>query len=95
MMIRKHLLDNAPWDVIERYQAFCDERGVTMLEATFAWLLAQPGLTSVIAGATKPEQIVAERGGARTRRGTPSARRTSPTDLGDLFAPLSIAEPAL
>ena len=29
-----------------------------MLAATFAWLLAQPGLTSVIAGATKPEQIV-------------------------------------
>lgn len=58
MMIRKHLVDNAPWDVIEQYQAFCDERGVTMLEATFAWLLAQPGLTSVIAGATRPEQIV-------------------------------------
>lgn len=59
MMIRPHLLENAPWDVIERYQAFCDERGVTMLAATFAWLLAQPGLTSVIAGATKPEQIAA------------------------------------
>jgi aryl-alcohol dehydrogenase-like predicted oxidoreductase len=29
-----------------------------MLEATFAWLLAQPGLTSVIAGATRPEQII-------------------------------------
>ncbi|MEN2739067.1 aldo/keto reductase [Microbacterium sp. X-17] len=59
MMLRKHLLDNAPWDAIERYQAFCDERGVTMLQATFAWLLAQPGLTSVIAGATRPEQIAA------------------------------------
>lgn len=59
MMIRKHLLDEAPWDAIEQYQAFCDERGVTMLVATFAWLLAQPGLTSVIAGATRPEQIVA------------------------------------
>ncbi len=59
MMIRKHLLDDAPWDAIERYQAFCDERGVSMLAATFGWLLAQPGLTSVIAGATKPEQIVA------------------------------------
>lgn len=59
MMIRKHLLDNAPWDAIDEYQAFCDERGVTMLAATFAWLLAQPGLTSVIAGATRPEQIVA------------------------------------
>ncbi|MBO1741659.1 aldo/keto reductase [Leifsonia sp. TF02-11] len=59
MMQRKHLLDDAPWDAIEQYQAFCDERGVTMLAATFAWLLAQPGLTSVIAGATRPEQIVA------------------------------------
>ncbi len=58
MSIRKHLLDNAPWDLIEQYEAFCAERGVTMLSATFAWLLAQPGLTSVIAGATKPEQIV-------------------------------------
>lgn len=58
MMIRKHLLDDAPWDAIERYRAFCDQRGVTMLQATFAWLLAQPGLTSVIAGATRPEQIV-------------------------------------
>jgi len=58
MKMRRHLLDDAPWDTIEAYQAFCDERGVSMLEATFAWLLAQPALTSVIAGATRPEQIV-------------------------------------
>jgi len=58
MKIRRHLLDDAPWDKIEAYQAFCDDRGVTMLQGTFAWLLAQPGLTSVIAGATRPEQIV-------------------------------------
>ena len=32
-------------------------RGLTMLEATFGWMLAQPSLTSVIAGATRPEQI--------------------------------------
>ncbi|PZF66193.1 aldo/keto reductase [Curtobacterium sp. MCBD17_013] len=55
--IKPQLLDDAPWDVIEEYQSFCEARGVTMLQATFAWLLAQPGLTSVIAGATKPEQI--------------------------------------
>lgn len=59
MRSRSHLLEQAPWDLIERYEAFCAERGVTMLAATFAWLLAQPGLTSVIAGATRPEQIVA------------------------------------
>lgn len=57
MRTRKHLSDNAPWDAMEAYAAFCEERGVTMLAATFAWLLAQPGLASVIAGATKPEQI--------------------------------------
>ncbi|MBF4581932.1 aldo/keto reductase [Curtobacterium sp. VKM Ac-2865] len=55
--LKPELLDSAPWDVLEEYQRFCDERGVTMLQATFAWLLAQPGLTSVIAGATRPEQI--------------------------------------
>lgn len=58
MAIRPHLIETAPWDTIEKYEAFCAARGVSMLAATFSWLLAQPGLTSVIAGATKPEQIV-------------------------------------
>lgn len=57
MAIRPHIAENAPWDTIERYAAFCEDRGVSMLVATFSWLLAQPGLTSVIAGATKPEQV--------------------------------------
>lgn len=79
MMIRKHLLDDAPWDRIEEYQAFCDERGVSMLAATFAWLLAQPGLTSVIAGATKPEQIVANAEAA-------TAWSPSPEDIARISA---------
>jgi Predicted oxidoreductases (related to aryl-alcohol dehydrogenases) len=57
MRQRKHLADDAPWDTLDAYQAFCDERGITVLQATFTWLLAQPALTSVIAGATRPEQI--------------------------------------
>ena len=82
MMIRPHLVENAPWDVIERYEAFCEERGVTMLAATFAWLLAQPGLTSVIAGATRPEQIL-----QNVSEG--SAWRPTPADvawISDLFS---------
>src|SRR5918993_5425659 len=59
MAQRPHLWADAPWDALEAYQAFCDERGISMLEATFGWLLAQPGLASVIAGATSPEQITA------------------------------------
>jgi aryl-alcohol dehydrogenase-like predicted oxidoreductase len=58
MRQRRHLLESAPWDAIDAFKTFCDDRGVTMLQATFAWLLAQPALTSVIAGATRPEQIV-------------------------------------
>jgi aryl-alcohol dehydrogenase-like predicted oxidoreductase len=57
MAIRPHVHENAPWDRLEGYAVFCTERGVMMLDATFAWLLAQPGLTSVIAGATRPEQV--------------------------------------
>lgn len=30
-----------------------------MLQATFGWLLAQPGVSSVIAGATTPAQVEA------------------------------------
>jgi len=54
---RPHVADDAPWDVLEQYAALVDARGMTMLEATFGWLLAQPSLSSVIAGATTPEQI--------------------------------------
>ena len=57
MRQRPQLYRDAPWDALEAYQAFCDERGITMLQATFGWLLARPALSSVIAGATSPEQV--------------------------------------
>jgi 1-deoxyxylulose-5-phosphate synthase len=57
-VIRPEALERVPWDSMERYQGFCDERGVSMLDATIGWFLAQQGVTSVIAGATKPEQVV-------------------------------------
>lgn len=45
------------WDRVERLEAWCKERGHTLLELAFAWLLAHPEVASVIAGATKPGQI--------------------------------------
>lgn len=36
---------------------FCDKRGLRMLDVAFAWLLAKPYITSVIAGAVKTDQI--------------------------------------
>jgi len=57
MRQRPHLAEDAPWDTIEAYEALLGGWGVGMLEGTFGWLLAQPGLSSVIAGATTPEQV--------------------------------------
>ena len=45
------------WTIVERLEAFAAERGHTLLELAFSWLLARPMVTSVIAGATKPEQL--------------------------------------
>ncbi len=57
MRQRPHVWKDAPWDALDAYQAFCDQRGITMLEATYGWLLSRPELSSVIAGATRPEQV--------------------------------------
>jgi len=55
--IRPEALGRVDWDAMEHYQAFCDERGITMLEATLGWFLSRSSISSVIAGATKVEQI--------------------------------------
>ncbi|TKW76979.1 MAG: aldo/keto reductase, partial [Bradyrhizobium icense] len=44
-------------DVVEKLQAFASARGHTMLELAFSWLAARPQVSSVIAGATRVEQI--------------------------------------
>jgi aryl-alcohol dehydrogenase-like predicted oxidoreductase len=45
--------------ILERLTAFARERGRSVLELAFAWLLAHPAVSSVIAGATTPEQVKA------------------------------------
>ncbi len=44
-------------DIVEKLEAFARERGHTMLELAFSWLAQRPQVASVIAGATRPEQI--------------------------------------
>ncbi|MEV4710797.1 aldo/keto reductase [Micromonospora sp. NPDC049374] len=47
----------ADWDTIEGIEAYAAERGVPMLHVAIGGLAAQPTVTSVIAGATTPEQV--------------------------------------
>ncbi|MGC4043171.1 MAG: aldo/keto reductase [Armatimonas sp.] len=51
-------------EVVEKLIAFAEERGHTILELAFSWLLRQPTVASVIAGATRAEQIAANVGAA-------------------------------
>ena len=52
-------LTSGNFDILEALEAFASERGHTILELAFAWLLASPMVSSVIAGATRPEQVQA------------------------------------
>ena len=64
------LLTEENLDLVEKLIAFSEERGHSILDLAFAYLLAQPTVASVIAGATKPSQI---EGNARAVEWTLSA----------------------
>jgi len=53
----RQYVSDANWAKVEALTAFAEERGHNLLELAFGWLLAEPATGSVIAGATKPEQI--------------------------------------
>lgn len=59
MSTRRHVWENAPWDALDQLTQFCEERGLTMLQVAFGWLLSDPVVSSVIAGATSPAQVEA------------------------------------
>lgn len=85
MRQRQHVWQEAPWDALDAYRAFCDGRGITMLQATFGWMLARPSLASVIAGATSPDQVQAN--AAAATAWTPTAE-----DLAQLDALFPLPE---
>jgi aryl-alcohol dehydrogenase-like predicted oxidoreductase len=47
------------WQIAEKLGDFAATRGKSLLELAFSWLACRPQVASVIAGATKPEQIEA------------------------------------
>jgi aryl-alcohol dehydrogenase-like predicted oxidoreductase len=50
-------LSDKVFDRVETLEGFARDHGHTLLELAIAWLLARPTVASVIAGATKPEQV--------------------------------------
>ncbi|MCX7380601.1 MAG: aldo/keto reductase [Alphaproteobacteria bacterium] len=50
-------LTDRNWAIAEKLIDYAESRGHTALELAFSWLLARAPVASVIAGATKPEQL--------------------------------------
>jgi aryl-alcohol dehydrogenase-like predicted oxidoreductase len=51
------ILSDRNFDVVDAATAWAAERGHSVLELALAWLAAKPVVASVIAGATRPEQV--------------------------------------
>ncbi len=54
---RDRVFNEKNFDKIDALTEFASKRGHTLLELAFSWLASLPQMASVIAGATKPEQI--------------------------------------
>ena len=75
---RDEVFTEETFDRLEALERFAEERGITLLQAAIGGLLAQAVVASVIAGATKPEQV---RANVETAEWEPT-----PTDLAELNA---------
>jgi len=71
---RDDALSDKVFDRVEALDAYARDRGHTLLELAIAWLLARPTVTSVIAGATKPEQATANAAAAAWTLGDDNLR---------------------
>ena len=64
--------------MVDAVSAWAAERDHSILDVAIAWLLAKPAVASVIAGATKVEQVRANAGAGQWR--------LSPGDVADVDA---------
>mgnify|MGYP001124969972 CR=1 FL=1 len=62
---RQHMVQDADLEQLRRFGEFARERGLSEVELAFSWLAAQDPVTSVIAGATRPEQVRQNAGAVR------------------------------
>jgi aryl-alcohol dehydrogenase-like predicted oxidoreductase len=69
LSLRDQVATDEQFALVAALQRYADERGISLATAAIGALLARPVVSSVIAGATKPEQV---RANAAAARWTPS-----------------------
>lgn len=75
------LLTERNWACVERFRETCEAWGVPMARVATAWVMANPAVTSVIIGASKPYHIT---DAVAAREYELSAEQTA--TLGEIFA---------
>ena len=58
-LYRERYWQSAQFEAVSSLRSFCGERALNLATASIAWVLAQPGITSAIIGASRPEQLEA------------------------------------
>ncbi len=56
---RRRFMNERTFAIVDAARAFAEARNHSTVELAIAWLLAQPQVSSVIAGATRPDQVEA------------------------------------
>lgn len=56
-MYQKRYWQEAQFDAVEKLKAVVEGKGLELVSVAVAWVLTQPGISSVIIGASKPEQL--------------------------------------
>ncbi|MGP5389077.1 aldo/keto reductase [Glutamicibacter arilaitensis] len=84
---RQHLVQSSDFGQLDQFADFAAQRDLTPIQLAFSWLAEQSPVSSVIAGATRPEQI---RDNATAVRWVPTAQEL--TQLDEIFpAPDKVA----
>ena len=60
------LSNDADFDRVEKLEAWSAEQGRSLTEVALSWLASQPEVASVIAGASRPEQVTENAAATRT-----------------------------
>ena len=64
-LYRERYWQQAQLEAVQELQQFFQPRGKSLIQVAIAWVLAQPGITSAIVGASKPEQLDASLGAVK------------------------------
>lgn len=56
-LYRQRYWQQAQFEAVQHLRRFFTERGRSLVQVAVAWVLAQPGITSAIVGASRPEQL--------------------------------------